>query len=123
MGDFPSKENWQNCYGTVDDDFLEIDAIIGDIIFLNEFAVSDHISLTVREKRRFLGHCLRKNKSLVAPGSLIRLANITNFCLGRLQCCKFSQNSDVASLAKWTNHAQNINKYLWFSGLGAGPST
>jgi hypothetical protein len=34
MGEFPSKEHWQNCYGTVEDDFLEIDAIIGDILFL-----------------------------------------------------------------------------------------
>jgi hypothetical protein len=35
MGEFPNKEHWQNCYGTaVTDDFLEIDAIIGDIIFL-----------------------------------------------------------------------------------------
>jgi hypothetical protein len=51
-----------NCHGNVEDDFLEID-------FLNEFAVADHISLTVREKGRFLGHCLRKNKSLVAIGS------------------------------------------------------
>jgi hypothetical protein len=33
MGEFPSKEHWQNCHGTVQDDFLEIDAIIGDIIF------------------------------------------------------------------------------------------
>jgi hypothetical protein len=36
-------------YGTVEDHFLMIDAIIGDIIFY-EFAVADHISLTVREK-------------------------------------------------------------------------
>jgi hypothetical protein len=56
-------------YGTVDDDFLEIDAIIGDIIFFNEFTVVDHNSLTVREKGSFLGHCLRINKSLVAPNS------------------------------------------------------
>jgi hypothetical protein len=34
MGEFPSKEHWQNFYGTVEDDFLVIDAIIGDIIFL-----------------------------------------------------------------------------------------
>jgi hypothetical protein len=33
MGEFPSKEHWQNCYGTVEDDFLEIDVIFGDIIF------------------------------------------------------------------------------------------
>jgi hypothetical protein len=33
MREFLSKENWQNYYGTVEDDFLEIDAIIGDIIF------------------------------------------------------------------------------------------
>ncbi len=30
----PSKEHWQSCYGTLLDNFLEIDAIIGDIIFL-----------------------------------------------------------------------------------------
>ncbi len=35
---------------------MEIDAIIGDIIFFYEFAVAVHISLTVREKGRFLGH-------------------------------------------------------------------
>ncbi len=37
MGEFHSKEqlalNWQNCYGTVDDDVLKVYAIIGDIIF------------------------------------------------------------------------------------------
>jgi hypothetical protein len=32
MGEFPSKEHSQNCYGTVEDDFLEIDAKIGYII-------------------------------------------------------------------------------------------
>ncbi len=70
MEEFPSKEHWQNCYGTVKDDLLEIDARIGDIIFFFfEFAVADHILLPVREKERFLGHCLRKNRSLVAPGS------------------------------------------------------
>jgi hypothetical protein len=68
MGEFPSKEHWQNCYGTVEDDLLEIDAIIGEIIFY-EFAVAGHISLTVREKGRFLGHCLKQYKSMVAPGS------------------------------------------------------
>ncbi len=121
MGEFHSnKEHWQNCYGTVEDDFLAIDAIIGDIIFY-EFAVADHISLTVREKGRFLGLCLRKNKSLMAPGSQIRLANFTNVCLGRLQCCKLGQNSDVASSAKWTNHAINKNKSSWFSGFGLSP--
>jgi hypothetical protein len=68
MGEFPSKEHWQNCYGNVEDGFLEIDAIIGDIIFY-EFAVADHISHTVWEKGHFLGHCLRQNKRLVASGS------------------------------------------------------
>jgi hypothetical protein len=34
MEEFPSKEQWQNCYVTLLDNFLEIDAIIGDIIFL-----------------------------------------------------------------------------------------
>jgi hypothetical protein len=34
MGEFPSKEHWQKFYGTVHDDFLEIDTMIGDFIFL-----------------------------------------------------------------------------------------
>jgi hypothetical protein len=34
MGEIRSKERWQKCYGTVEDDFLEIDAIRGDNIFL-----------------------------------------------------------------------------------------
>ncbi len=53
MGELHSKEHWQYCYGTVEDDFLEIDAIIGDTWFFYEFAVADYISLTVREKGRF----------------------------------------------------------------------
>ncbi len=32
MGEFPSKEHWQNCCETVREDSLEIDAILGDII-------------------------------------------------------------------------------------------
>ncbi len=60
MGEFPSKERWQNCYGTVEVHFVEFDAKIGDIFY--EFTVADHISLTVREKGRFLGHYLRKKK-------------------------------------------------------------
>ncbi len=59
----------------------------------------------------------------MAPGSWIWLAYFTNVCLGRLQCCKFSQKSDVASSVKWKNYAlNNINKSLWFSGVGAGLS-
>jgi hypothetical protein len=53
MGKLPSKTHWKNCYGTFLDNFLEIDAIIGDIIF-NEFA--DHILHPVREKAPFWGH-------------------------------------------------------------------
>jgi hypothetical protein len=34
MGEFLSKEHWQNCYEALLDNILEIDAIIGDIIFL-----------------------------------------------------------------------------------------
>jgi hypothetical protein len=34
MREVLSKEHWQNCYGTVEDDFLEIDVMIGDINFL-----------------------------------------------------------------------------------------
>ncbi len=50
MGEFPSKEHWQNCYGTLLDNFLEIDAIIGDIIF---YGFADQILHPVREKATF----------------------------------------------------------------------
>ncbi len=52
--------------GTLSDDFLEIDAIIGDIIF---YGFADHLLHSVTEKTPFLGHCSRKKESLVAPGS------------------------------------------------------
>jgi hypothetical protein len=53
-GNRTSKERWQNCYGTLLDNFFEIDAIIGDIIFL---WVADHILHPVREKMSLWGHC------------------------------------------------------------------
>ncbi len=44
MGEFPSNEHWLNCYGTVEDDFLEIDAIIEDIIsFMSLLLVAFHL--------------------------------------------------------------------------------
>jgi hypothetical protein len=62
MEDFSSKEHWQNCYGTLLDNFLQIDAIIGDIVL---YGFADHILHPVREKESLL----KKNESLVAPGS------------------------------------------------------
>jgi hypothetical protein len=50
MTDLPSKEHWQNCNGTLMDNFLEIDAIIGDIIF---YGFVDHILHPMREKVPF----------------------------------------------------------------------
>jgi hypothetical protein len=41
--------------GSLLDDFLEIDAIIGGIIFFYMFA--DHILHPVRKKAPFWGHC------------------------------------------------------------------
>jgi hypothetical protein len=35
MEESPRKEHWSNCYGTLMDDILEIDAMIADIIFLS----------------------------------------------------------------------------------------
>jgi hypothetical protein len=46
--------------------FLQIDAIIEDIIFCG---FPDHILHPVREKAPILGPLLKKNESLVAPGS------------------------------------------------------
>jgi hypothetical protein len=40
--------------GTLLDDFLDIDAIIGGIIF---YGFADHILHPVREKAPFWGHC------------------------------------------------------------------
>ncbi len=40
--------------GTLLDDFLEIDAIIGSIIF---YGFADHILHPVREEAPFWGHC------------------------------------------------------------------
>jgi hypothetical protein len=54
MGEFPSNEHWQNGYGTLWDNFLEIDSIIGYILF---YGFADHILHPVREKTPFWGHC------------------------------------------------------------------
>jgi hypothetical protein len=51
---------------TLLDNFSEIDAIIGDIIF---YGFAEHILQSVTETAPFWGHCCRKNESLVAPGS------------------------------------------------------
>jgi hypothetical protein len=64
MGEFHSKEHWQNCYWTLFN-ILQIDAIIGDIIF---YGFADHILHPVIEEAPFWGHC-QKNESMVAPGS------------------------------------------------------
>jgi hypothetical protein len=53
IGEYPSKEHRQNCYGTLLDDFLEIYAIIGDIIF---YGFAGHILHPGREKTPFWGH-------------------------------------------------------------------
>ncbi len=52
--------------GTLLGDFIEIDAIIGGIIY---YGYADHILHPVREKAPFWGHCWRNNESLVAVGS------------------------------------------------------
>ncbi len=115
MGIFPSKEHWQNCYGTLLDNFLEIDAIIGDIISF--YGIADHILHPVGEKAPFGATVEEKTR---AWWHKLRLAYYTNVCLGRLECCKFGQNSDVASSATWKNDVLNINKSSWFSASGAG---
>jgi hypothetical protein len=51
--------------GTLLDDFFEIAAMIGGIIF---YGFADHNLHSVTETA-FWGHCWRKNESFVAPGS------------------------------------------------------
>jgi hypothetical protein len=43
MGEFPSEEHWQNCCGALLDIFLDIDAIIEDIIFFMGLLITFHI--------------------------------------------------------------------------------
>jgi hypothetical protein len=54
MGLSPSKYHLEIFMRTLLDDFLEIDAIIGGIIF---YGFADHILHPVREKAHFWGHC------------------------------------------------------------------
>jgi hypothetical protein len=61
MGEFPSKKHWHNCYGTLLDNFLEIDAMIGDISFL--WVCWSHFISSEREKA-FLGPLLKKKREL-----------------------------------------------------------
>ncbi len=72
---------------------------------------------TVEEQTRAWWHQVHKYG--------LHTLQITNVCLwslehGGLEWCKFSQNSEVASSAKWKNDALNMHKSSWFSGLGAG---
>jgi hypothetical protein len=88
MEELPSKERWQNCYSTVEDDFLEIDAIVGDIIFY-EFAVADHISLTVKEKGRFFfGPLLKKKQELGGTGFINKACILYKRLLGTFAVLK-----------------------------------
>jgi hypothetical protein len=67
MGEFPSKGHWQNSYQTLFDNFLEIDAIIGNIIFFTGLLITFYIQW---ERKHLFGATVEeKNKSLVAPGS------------------------------------------------------
>ncbi len=61
MKEFPSKEHWQNCYGTLLDSFLKIDAIIGDIIIL--WVCRSHFTSSERESA-LLGPLLKKKQEL-----------------------------------------------------------
>ncbi len=80
--------------GTLLDDFLEIHATIGGIIFMGLLIT---FYILWERKGLFEATVEEKNKSLVAPGSKPRLAYLENVSLGRLEWCKFSQNSDVAT--------------------------
>jgi hypothetical protein len=72
MGEYASKEHGKNCYRTLLGDFLdEIDARLGDIFFFfSGFAVAaDHMECHMVRKKGHFWPLLKKNKSLVVPGS------------------------------------------------------
>ncbi len=94
MGEFPSKGIGKIVMGLLRMIFWRLMSYLNeDFFFFYEFAVADHISLTVREKGRFLGHCLRKKQELGGTRfKNYRLAYYSNVCLGHLQY--------VASLVK-----------------------
>jgi hypothetical protein len=66
--------------GTLLDDFLEIDAIIGGIIFFNGFA--DHILHPVRAKAPFWGPLLKKIQELGGPGFINKACSLCKCLLG-----------------------------------------
>jgi hypothetical protein len=104
MGEFPSKEHWQNCYGTSLDNFLEIDAIIGDIIF---YGFADHTLHPVIERMRLLGPLLKKKHELIGGTRFINKACILYKrlfgtsavlqVLSKFRCSKFSQMEESCS--------------------------
>ncbi len=61
-GESASKEHWEICYGTLLNDFIEIDARLGDLLFYG-FAVADHILHRVRDST-FFGRLLKKKREL-----------------------------------------------------------
>jgi hypothetical protein len=61
MAEYPSKEHWHNYDGTLLDNFLRIDAMIGEIIF---YGFADHILHLVREKKRLFGATVEEQQEL-----------------------------------------------------------
>ncbi len=101
MGEFLSKEHWQNCYGTLLDNFLEIDAIIGDIIFL--WVCWWHITSSEKENA-FLGPLLKKKQKLGVT-MLINKACILYKCLlgksGVMKVQPKLRRSKLSQMEEW----------------------
>jgi hypothetical protein len=91
MGEFPGKEHWQNCYGTLLDNFLEIDAIIGDIIFFL-WVCQSHFTSNERENA-FLGSVLLKKKRELGGTYYVH-----KYGLHTLRTCAWDVWSDASSV-------------------------
>ncbi len=117
MGEFPSKKHWQNCYRTLLDDYLEIDTIIGDVIF---YGFADHILHPVREKNAFLGSLWKIKRELGGTRFINKACMLYKRLLGTfgvMQVQSKLRRSKFSQMEEWC--PQNINKFAWFSGLGA----
>jgi hypothetical protein len=79
--------------GTLVDNFLEIDAIIGDIIFYWR-AVADHILHSVRKKRSFFGPLLKQ----------IRALGDTRFIKNACMLCKSQLGAFAQSAVTFISH-------------------
>ncbi len=112
--------HWQNSHRSLLDNYHQIDAVIGDIVF---YGFADHVLHPVRDKTPFWSHCCSKTRELGGPRFINKACILYKRLLGtcgvmqvqsKLRRSKFSQMNE--------QYALHMYKSTWFSCLGAGHS-